>query len=320
MIMVSGEFSNLAASAPYARAGVGAFVLFGQPIAGTGPAITSGVARLYNSARAAGHVVPWVSTDEEGGSVARLALVIGSLPSARQMVAQWTPAQVQSAMASHGAAMWQLGIIMDLAPVLDTANAANPFADERERSFSENPQVATAYGLAYAAGLRSANVVPVVKHFPGIGHASGDTDLGPASDPPLAQLQQSDLIPFGQAIANGLPAVMVSHASVPGLTGALPASLSAATYQYLRSTLHFNGVAMTDSLGAGAISAYGLPQSTASVTAIEAGADMVLIHADVWQQTLVALENAVNSGALPAGQVNDSVARILRAKSQNLCS
>lgn len=319
LIMVSGQFSNLAASVPYAQAGIGAFVLFGQPVSGTGPAIAADVARLYNSARAAGHVVPWVSTDEEGGSVARLANVIGPLPSARQMAAQWTPAQVQSAMASHGAAMWQLGIIMDLAPVLDTASVSNPFADESERSFSENPQVASAYGLAYAAGLRAATVLPVVKHFPGIGHASGDTDLGPATDPSLAQLQQSDLIPFEQAIANGLPAVMVSHASVPGLTGTVPASLSPATYQFLRSTLHFSGVAMTDSLGAGAISAYGLPQSTASVTAIEAGADMVLINAAVWQETLVALENAVASGALPVSQVNTSVTRILVAKTLKVC-
>lgn len=319
LIMVSGQFSNLGASLAYAQAGVGAFVLFGQPVRGTGPAITFDVARLYNSARAAGHVVPWVSTDEEGGSVARLANVIGSLPSPRQMAVQWTPAQVKAAMASHGAAMWQLGITMDLAPVLDTANASNPFADETERSFSENPQVAEVYGLAYAAGLRAATVVPVVKHFPGIGHADGDTDLGPATDPPLPQLKRSDLIPFEQAIASGSPAVMVSNAAVPGLTGTVPASLSPATYQFLRGGLHFNGVAMTDSLGAGAISAYGLPQSTASVTAIEAGADMVLIHADVWQQTLVALEIAVKSGALQASQVNASVTRILRAKSQNAC-
>src|SRR5581483_586671 len=112
-------------------------------------------------------------------------------------------------------------------------------------------------GMAFAQGLQAAGIVPVVKHVPGIGHASADTDLGPATDPPLAQLQGHDLIPFDQAVSAGAPVVMVSHAIVPGLTGGLPASLSPATYQLLRDGLGFQGVAVTDALAAGAISAAG---------------------------------------------------------------
>lgn len=318
--MVSGDFSNLGASVPYARAGVGAFVLFGQPPAGSGPAISSGLAALYNDARASGHVVPWISTDEEGGSVARLSSVIGALPGAREMAAQWTPAQVQSVMAAHARAMWNLGVIMDLAPVLDTANLSNTIADENERSFSESSATAAAYGLAYANGLRASSVVPVVKHFPGLGHASGNTDLGPATDPSLSQLEGNDLIPFEKAISAGLPAIMVSHASVPGLTGTVPASLSPATYQFLRNTLHFQGVAMTDSLSAGAIVDAGYSQADAAVAAISAGADMAMVKDYAWQSTLTALEHAVSIGALPISQVNASVTRILVAKRFAACA
>jgi beta-N-acetylhexosaminidase len=320
LIMVSGNFSNLAASAPYASAGIGAFVMYGQPSAGSGPAISSGIAALYNDARAAGRVLPWVSTDEEGGSVARLSNVIGALPSARQMASQWTPAQVQSAMATHGSAMWNLGVIMDLAPVLDTANPSNTIADENERSFSENGLTAAKYGVAYARGLRSARVVSVGKHFPGLGHASANTDLGPATDPSLAQLQASDLIPFEEAISAGIPVIMISHASVPGLTGTVPASLSPATYQYLRNSLLFNGVTITDSLSAGAISAFGYAQPAAAVRAVESGADMVMISSTQWQATLSALQSAVSSGALPLSQLNDSVGRILTAKGISVCA
>jgi beta-N-acetylhexosaminidase len=293
--------------------------MFGQPPASSGPAISSGLAALYNNARATGQVVPWVSTDEEGGSVARLANVIGALPSPRQMAAQWTPAQVQSVMAAHARAMWNLGVIMDLAPVIDTANPTNTIAGENQRSFSENAQIAAAYGLAYANGLRSSSVVPVVKHFPGLGHASANTDLGPATDPSLAQLEISDLIPFERAIANGVPVIMVSHASVPGLTGSVPASLSPATYNFLRDNLHFNGVALTDSLSAGAIVAYGYSQPVAATVALESGADMVMIHSDAWQPTLSALQRAVASGALPISSVNASVTRILKAKGLPVC-
>ena len=83
--MVGGQFSNLAASQPMANAGVGGFVLFGQPVAGTASAIRSGIAALDAGAADRGQVVPWVSTDEEGGPVARLSGVIGALPSARQL-------------------------------------------------------------------------------------------------------------------------------------------------------------------------------------------------------------------------------------------
>jgi beta-N-acetylhexosaminidase len=319
LLMISGDFSNLSASVPFARSGVGAYVLFGQPAAGSGPAITSGTAAIYNAARSAGQILPWISTDEEGGSVARLAYVIGSLPSARQMAAQWTPAQLQSAMRSHASAMWNLGVIMDLAPVLDTASPTNTIADESERSFSENGQVAATYGMAYASGVTAGRVVPVLKHFPGLGHASANTDLGPATDPSLSQLQANDLIPFEQAIGAGFPVVMVSHAMVPGLTGTVPASLSPATYQYLRNTLHFNGVALTDSLAAGAITAFGYGQPAAAVRAIESGDDMAMIQSSQWQATVNALQNAVGSGTLSINQLDTSVTRILEAKGHTVC-
>jgi beta-N-acetylhexosaminidase len=314
LLIVGGQFSDLSASTPMAAAGVGGFVLFGQPAAGSGPAISSGLASLDATAREQGQVVPWMSTDEEGGPIARLANVIGALPSPRQMAAQWTPAQVQAAMTSHGSAMKALGMTMDLAPVVDTASPTDPVAGESYRSFSENGQVAASYGVAYANGLRAAGIVPVAKHFPGLGHASADTDTAPATDPPLSQLETDDLIPFEQAAAAGLPVIMVGHPMVPGLTGSVPASLSPAAYQFLRTQVGFGGVAMTDDLGAAAISAAGYTEPAAAAKAIESGADMAMIDADQWSASVGALSAAVTTGALPAAQLDASVSRILAAK------
>jgi beta-N-acetylhexosaminidase len=320
LLMVSGDFSNLGASAPVAGAGVGAFVLFGQPPAGSAPAISAGISALDNDARAAGQVVPWMSTDEEGGNVARLSNVIGSLPTPRWMAQNWTAGTVQSALTTHAAAMSNLGVTVDLAPVLDTALSTNTIADENDRSFSFDATVASSYGVAYMNGLRAGHVLPVGKHFPGLGQASANTDLGPAADPPLSELQTRDLIPFQRAMANGLSVVMVSHASVPDLTGTVPASLSAATYQYLRNTLGFTGVALTDSLSAGAITFFGYSQAGAAVRAVQAGADMVMIQSSAWQPTLTALQNAVNAGSIPVSRLNASVTRILQAKGISVCS
>ncbi len=320
LLMVAGQFSDLSASTPMASAGVGGLVLFGQPAAGSGPTISSGIGSLDASARAHGQIVPWMSTDEEGGPIARLAQVIGPLPSPRQMAAGWTPAQVQSAMTSHGSAMASLGVTMDLAPVLDTASPGDTVAGESYRSFSENGGVAASYGLAYARGLRAGGVVPVAKHFPGLGHASADTDNGPATDPPLSQLETDDLIPFEQAALGQLPVVMVGHPMVPGLTGSVPASLSPAAYQFLRTQVGFGGVAMTDDLDAGAISAAGYTQAAAAVRAIESGADMAMIDAGQWSATVSALLHAVSSGALPMARVDAAATRILAAKGIPACS
>ncbi len=320
LLMVSGQFSDLGASTSMAASGVGGFVLFGQPAAGSGSAIQSGIAGLDAAATSHGEVVPWMSTDEEGGPIARLSNVIGTLPSPRQMAAEWSPAQVQQVMTTHALAMRSLGMTMDLAPVLDTASPNNTIAGENYRSFSENGQTAAAYGLAYAAGLRAGGIVPVVKHFPGLGHATADTDSAPATDPPLSQLETDDLIPFESAAAASLPVVMVGHPMVPGLTGNVPASLSPAAYQFLHSNLGFAGVAMTDDLDAVAVSAAGYSQPAAAVRAVESGSDMAMIDADQWSATVSALTQAVSSGGLQLGQLDGSVSRILAAKGITVCS
>ena len=46
---------------------------------------------------------------------------------------------------------------------------------DRNRSFGDNPDVVTRYAGAYARGLRDAGLLPVLKHFPGHGNASGDS-------------------------------------------------------------------------------------------------------------------------------------------------
>jgi beta-N-acetylhexosaminidase len=166
-------------------------------------------------------------------------------------------------------------------------------------------------------------VVPVVKHFPGEGSASADTDVAPAATPPLSTLQQADLLPFEAAIRSGLPAVMVGNASVPGLSTA-PASLSPSVITgLLRRQLGFQGLVLTDALSATAISATGLTVPEASVKALEAGADMVVFDSatpDTDARAVVAaVEAAVTSGALPPGQLDQSVGRVLDAKRVDLC-
>src|SRR5205809_818374 len=168
-----------------------------------------------------------VMTDEEGGGVQRMANLVGWLPWPAWMGSNWSAAQIQAAVTQVGSKMSADGVNMDLAPVIDVdgTNAApsgtNP---DGWRSFSGNTAVVSKDGIAFMNGLRSAGVIPVLKHFPGLGGSTGNTDNGSAQTLPWTTLQQVAIPPFAAAIAAGAPAVMVSNATVPGLT-TLPASL-----------------------------------------------------------------------------------------------
>jgi beta-N-acetylhexosaminidase len=320
LLIVIGTFTAPSQLTQEAAAGAGGLTFLGHPSASRRTAVRAGVAALAAAAAAAGQIPPWMSSTTEGGAVTRLGGVLGPLPSARAMAATMSPTAVQGEMEARAGEMRGLGITMDLAPVLDVSSATNQVADEGQRSFSATAAVAASYGVAFAAGLRAGGVVAVGKHFPGLGRASADTDTAPATDPPLPTLEADDLVPFEKAVAAGLPAVMVGHAVVPDLTGGLPASVSPATYRLLRQTLHFSGVAMTDSLVAKAISAAGYTEASAAVAAIEAGGDMAIVDEASWPGAVAQLEGAISSGALPASQVEASVGRILAAKGAAVCA
>jgi beta-N-acetylhexosaminidase len=315
LIMVGAQYSDPGASAQVLTDGAGGLVFFGSPAAGTGSTLASQIAALETSAR----IVPLMSTDEEGGEIARLSNLVGALPWPRQMAEEWTPAELSAQLATVARAMKALGMNMDLAPVLDTASSTDTIDYEEYRSFSEDGATAAEYGIAFLHGLSAGGIVGVVKHFPGLGHANGDTDTGPASDPPLGQLVGDDLVPFKQAIAAGVRVVMMSNVTEPDW-GSTPASLNPSAYTYLRQ-MGFNGMVLTDSLDAGAISATRTDGAQAVVEAIEAGADMAMITTPTdFPGALAGLEQAVSAGHLSMAQVIRSVDRIVAVKNSILPS
>jgi beta-N-acetylhexosaminidase len=311
-------------------AGVGGILLLG----GTPSQLQS----QTTTAAAAATAPLLVMADQEGGGVQRLGSLVDSLPWPRDMAATMTAAAVESAATKLATEMRKLGVTMDLAPVLDVDGGAGPSDrnPDGSRSFSADPAVATSYGEAFIRGLEAGGVVPVAKHFPGLGGSGANTDVAPAATQPLSTLSTGGLLPFQFAVASGAPAVMVANASVPGLTSA-PASLSSAAITgLLRQQLGFAGLVLTDSLSAGAISAAGYSVATAAVASVEAGGDMVLFGstltaaetrllapaavASTVGQIVTALVDAVNSGKLPETRLDDAVAHVLHAKAFDPCA
>ena len=264
---------------------------------------------------------PAVSVDEEGGRVSRLANIIGAQPSPRVLAQTNTPAQVRDIAFQRGQAMRGLGITVDFAPVVDVTTESD---DEviGDRSFGSDPAKVTEYAGAYAQGLRDAGVLPVLKHFPGHGHASGDSHEGGVVTPPVADLQANDLIPYRTLTTQAPVAVMVGHMQVPGLTGSDPASLSPAAYDLLRSGGYggpgFNGLVFTDDLSSmGAINQrYGVAEAV--LRSLQAGADVALwITTDEVPAVLDRLESAVNGGELDMGRVDGSVLKLAGTKGRS---
>lgn len=274
---------------------------------------------LAQAVDAGGEVPPFLAVDEEGGRVQRLGDEVGYVPSAREMAATMSPDEVRQEARRIGKAMKKLSLNMDLAPVVDVSDQAE-YEVIGDRSFSDNPQTVTKYAGAFAEGLQDQNIVPVLKHFPGLGSGSGNTDFESATTPPLRKLERKDLIPYETLLQQTPVAVMLTNAKVPGLTAGKPASLSPATYELLRSQYGFQGVVMTDSLSAAAVQD-NTDTAGAVAKAIVAGADIALWDrlSDV-KQIHKRLNRAVKSGDLTEERINESVNRVLELKGVDLCT
>src|SRR6201987_1265145 len=141
-----------------------------------------------------------VSVDEEGGRVAGLSSLIGPAPSARVLAQTHTADEVYGIALDRGHRMRGLGITVDFAPDVDVTDAPDDTVIG-DRSFSADPQKVVEYARQYARGLHDADVLPVLKHFPGHGHGSGDSHTGSVIvTPPLQQLQNDDLVPYRELL------------------------------------------------------------------------------------------------------------------------
>ena len=277
------------------------------------------LAALTESLRAAAPDL-LVAADEEGGDVTRVWYHTGSpYPGNAALGAVDDLDLTQRIHAAIGADLAALGINLDMAPCLDVLAAPNnPVIGTR--SFGASPDLVARHGAAAVRGLQSAGVAACAKHFPGHGATLLDSHAELATVPDgLTVVEERDLPPFRAALAAGVLTVMPGHLRVAALTGALPASLSAAAIALLRTSLGFAGVVVSDALEMRAVSGpFGIPG--AAVLAVAAGNDLLCLGRDVPEEGYLAvraaLRDAVGSGELPGARLEEAAARVtaLRAR------
>jgi beta-N-acetylhexosaminidase len=211
-----------------------------------------------------------VCVDQEGGDVRTLPWA-GPQGAAPDQAAAGT---VHDDADTAGRALNASGVNVTLAPVADVPSVDG--AALAGRAFSRDAGAAADDVRAAIQGWHDGGVATTVKHFPGLGGATVNTDDGPARVERSRSELAADLEPFRAAIAAGTEFVMVGHATYPALDGLHIASQSPAIVDgLLRGDLGFKGVVMTDSLEAAAVQATGDVEAAALASA-EAGVDVIL--------------------------------------------
>jgi beta-N-acetylhexosaminidase len=210
-----------------------------------------------------------------------------------------------------------LGVNWLFAPVADVNNNPdNPIINIR--SYGENPQDVAAHVRAYIEGAHSDTKNPVlvtVKHFPGHGDTAQDSHLGLARlDASAERVNSMELLPFRAAIDTGVDAIMTAHIAVPSLDPqGVPATVSQPILTgILRDQLKFTGIIVTDAMEMqGLLEMFDTRE--ASVRAIEAGADVLLMPAKV-EDAIAGVTAAIKSGRLTKKRLDESALKVLSAK------
>ena len=262
----------------------------------------------------------FLCVDEEGGTVSRIGgtegFGVANVGNMSEVGATGDTAQAKTIATTIGTYLTELGFNVDFAPDADVAN--NPNSDTMAlRSFGTTGAAVAPFVTAQVEGFTEAGILSCAKHFPGIGGAEGDShEVSIYSHKTLDEMEQDELLPFEAAIEADVPFVMVGHLSTPEATGDdTPASVNPAIVtDVLREQLGYDGIVITDSMSMGAI-VERYTAGDATVRAIEAGVDIVLTPADfptAYQSVL----DAVHSGRITEERIDESVTRIVRAKTE----
>ncbi|MBE5785267.1 MAG: glycoside hydrolase family 3 protein [Clostridiales bacterium] len=294
---------------------VGNFILFARNFvsAAQTAALTGGLSRLVYEETG---MAPFISADQEGGSVLRIRE--GALQFSGAMAVAAADSEEDAFLLGKncGELLRAHGVNINFAPVMDVnSEPLNPVIGNR--SFGDDPASVARLSIAMAKGMAAGGVLPVVKHYPGHGNVKSDSHLKlPFNDSPLSYLEQNDFYPFEQAFRAGAEALMSCHVCFDAIDAQRPATLSPAILtELLRKKQGFEGLVVTDCMEMKAIAA-DYPMGEAAVLAVEAGADILCISHSLSavKEAAEGILSAVAGGRLSEARIDASFRRIRAAK------
>jgi beta-N-acetylhexosaminidase len=280
-------------------------------------AVTSAVQAQVSSASTA-NVGFFISANQEGGVIqAMQGPGFSRIPTA---VVQGTmaPATLQSQATTWGQQLHAAGINFNFAPVMDVVppgtDAQNQPIGALQREYGHDPATVSSHGVAFLTGMHQAGSAVSLKHFPGLGRVTGNTDFSTATDTVTTPTD-----PYLQSFKDGIAAnadfVMVALALYTKIDpDHLAVFSSVVMTQMLRNSLGFGGVIISDDLGAAAAVA-NIPPATRAIDFLSAGGDMIISKTAAPADAMVqAIRARVAADASFRQRVEDAALRVLRAK------
>src|SRR5262245_2497066 len=310
------------------RAIAGVFVAAHNVQGRTIEEIRRSIDALQEKRRAQGLAPLWIASDQEGGAVSRLSPPLARMPRLSDLVERHPDkaardAAIRQVAGEQARALASTGVTVNFAPVVDlnrgTVNPADRLTRIHERAISTDPQIVTDVAGEYCASLWQHGVRCTLKHFPGLGRVFEDTHLASADlDTATAELASTDWIPFRALMANRDAFTMLAHVRMTALDRQHPVSFSHAVVSGLiRGAWRHDGILVTDDFCMFAVTKSPEGIGGASVAALNAGVDLILVSydPDQYYPVMYALLQAERDGRLRTDMLRQSAERLNRAAS-----
>lgn len=261
----------------------------------------------------------FVAANQEGGIIQSLSGPgFSTIPSALGQSAI-DPATLRLQAAQWGRELLSAGVNLNFAPVLDVVppgtDADNQPIGVLRRGYGHDPATVSAHALAFMRGMQDAGIATSGKHFPGLGRVTGNTDFSPSVTDDVTTADDESIAPFRDAVAAGVPFVMVALATYQKIDPANLAVYSPTVMrQLLRGSLGFNGVIVSDDLGATAAVAT-IPPADRAISFLTAGGDMIISKTVTPANAMAtAISARASADAAFKARVDDAALRVIRVK------
>lgn len=317
MVGVSSTGATASQLQVIAATHAGSVILMGNTGAGV-----AGVRAVTDKLRAADPATPatiLVATDQEGGLVRRLrGPGFTDMPSAATQ-ATWSDAALRAKAETWARELAAAGVNSPLGPVADVVppeiGRRNQAIGANNRGFGTTPDQVSAKVTAVVQGFRAGGVATGIKHFPGIGRVTGNTDFGTGITDTVTTRSDALLAPFRAGIAAGTDMVMVSTVVYSRIDAKNPAAFSRTVItDLLRGDLGWQGVVISDDLGVASQVSFLAPGARA-VAFLRAGGDLV-INVDAGTARTMADTIAAEAAKDPgfAAELKAKAVRVLQLK------
>jgi len=208
-----------------------------------------------------------------------------------------------------------VGVHWNFSPVADVNNnPLNPIINVR--SFSEDPDIVSEFGIQYMKGLQDHGMLATAKHFPGHGDTETDSHSSLAMIPSDSlRLWSIEIPPFQALIDSDIDAVMIAHVHAPDYQpdSDTPASMSPFwVNNILKNKIGFKGAIVTDGMGMGGITK-NYSDAYALIEVVKAGCDIIIQNYDIIK-SINTIERAVVDGIISEERINESALKMLNMK------